>query len=65
MALSRGAAAPLFRYDQLLQYGPIMNAAALAIVENWQAAPPGTVHSIHKDMMRAAFHVSFENDTGR
>ncbi len=53
----RGAAAPLFRYDQLVQYGPIMNAAAQAIVANWQAAPPGTVHSINKDMMRAAFHV--------
>jgi cytochrome P450 len=53
----RGAAAPLFRQDELLQYGPIMAAAAEAIVAKWRAASPGTVHAIHTDMMRAAFYV--------
>jgi len=53
----RGAAAPLFRHDELLQYGPIMSAAAEAAVAQWRSAPPGTVHPIHRDMMRAAFHV--------
>ena len=53
----RGAAAPLFRHDELLQYGPIMSAAADITVAKWRAAPPGTVHPIHTDMMRAAFHV--------
>ena len=41
----RGAAAPLFRHDELLQYGPIMSAAAEATVAKWRAAPPGTVHA--------------------
>ena len=53
----RGAAAPLFRHDELLQYGPIMSAAAETTVANWRAAAPGSVRAIHKDMMRAAFHV--------
>ena len=53
----RGAAAPLFRHDELLRYGPIMSDAAEAAVAQWRAAAPGTVHHIHRDMMRAAFHV--------
>lgn len=53
----RGAAAPLFRHDELLQYGPIMSAAAEATVAHWRAAANGSVRAIHKDMMRAAFHV--------
>jgi cytochrome P450 len=53
----RGAAAPLFRHDELLQYGPVMSAAAEATVANWRTAPPGTIHAVHTDMMRAAFHV--------
>jgi cytochrome P450 len=53
----RGAAAPLFRHDELLQYGPIISAAAEAAVAQWRSALPGTVHPIHRDMMRAAFHV--------
>jgi cytochrome P450 len=53
----RGAAAPLFRHDELLHYGPIMTAAAEATVDRWRAASPGTVRAIDEDMMRAAFHV--------
>jgi cytochrome P450 len=53
----RGAAAPLFRHDELQQYGPIMSAAAEATVARWRAAPPGAVHAINRDMMRAAFGV--------
>ena len=34
----RGAAAPLFRHEELLQYGPIMSAAAEAAVARWRAA---------------------------
>ncbi len=53
----RGAAAPLFRYDELLRYGPIFTAAAEATIARWCASPPDTVHAVHTDMMRAAFHV--------
>jgi cytochrome P450 len=53
----RGAAAPLFRHDELLQYGPIMSAAAEATVAQWRAAAPGTIRAVNRDMMRAAFHV--------
>ena len=53
----RGAAAPLFRHEELLRYGPIMSAAAEATVANWQAAAPSAVRAINKDMMRAAFRV--------
>jgi cytochrome P450 len=52
----RGAAAPLFRHDELLQYGPVMSAAA-TLLPRWRSAAPGTIHAIHRDMMRAAFHV--------
>ena len=37
----RGAAAPLFRHEELLQYGSIMSAAAEATVARWRAARPG------------------------
>jgi cytochrome P450 len=53
----RSAAAPLFRYDELLRYGETFRAAAEATIARWRAAPPGTVHPIHTDMLRAAFHV--------
>lgn len=53
----RGAAAPLFRHEELLHYGPIMSAAAEATVIKWRNAPPGSVHPIHLDMMRAAYRV--------
>lgn len=53
----RGAAAPLFRHEELLQYGSIMSAAADATVAKWRKSAPGSVHPIHLDMMRAAFRV--------
>ena len=53
----RGAAAPLFRHDELLDYGPIMTAAAESVVAGWRAADPGGIQPIHHDMMRAAFRV--------
>jgi cytochrome P450 len=40
----RAAAAPLFRHDELLQYGPIMSGAANATVERWRVASPGIMH---------------------
>ncbi|MGE3840902.1 MAG: cytochrome P450 [Vicinamibacterales bacterium] len=52
----RRVAAPLFRHDELLQYAPVMSAAAEGTVRKWLNAP-GTVHPLHTDMMRAAFHV--------
>ena len=53
----RGAAAPLFHHDSLLDYGPIMTTAAEATVARWRAASSSTVHAINEDMLRAAFHV--------
>jgi cytochrome P450 len=53
----RGAAAPLFRHDELLRYGETFTAAAEAAVARWRASAPGSVHAVHTDMMRAAFHV--------
>jgi len=53
----RGVAAPLFRHDELVHFGAIMSAAAEATVMRWRRSPPGTVHAIPKDMMRAAFSV--------
>jgi len=53
----RGVAAPLFGHEELMQYGPVMSAAAEATVENWRAAAPGAVHYINRDMLRAAFRV--------
>jgi cytochrome P450 len=34
-----------------------MRAAAENIVAKWRAAPPGTIHTVHRDMMRAVFDV--------
>ena len=53
----RGVAAPLFRHEELLQYGPIIAAAADATVARWRAAAAGTIHQINRDMLRAAFGV--------
>jgi cytochrome P450 len=53
----RGAAAPLFRHDELLRYGPIVYEAADATVARWQAAAPGTVHPVSQDMSRVTFQV--------
>jgi cytochrome P450 len=53
----RGAAAPLFRHEELLHYGPVMSAAADKTVAKWAAASPGSIHPIHLDMMRTAYRV--------
>jgi cytochrome P450 len=53
----RTAATPLFRYEELVQYGPAISAAALKTVEKWHAAPAGAVHAIQNDMMHATFEV--------
>ena len=53
----RGAAAPLFRHEELARYTPIMNAAAQATVAKWAVDPAGSVHAMNDDMMGAAFHV--------
>jgi cytochrome P450 len=53
----RSLAAPLFRHDELLEYGAVMSGAAQALVAQWRAAPHGAFHAIDKDMMRAAFQV--------
>ena len=53
----RAAAAPLFRHEELLQYGPIMTASAEATVETWRTNSPGAIRLINKDMMRAAYRV--------
>lgn len=53
----RGAAAPLFHHEELLNYGSIMSAAAEAIVARWRASPAGTIRSVDKDMRNAAFYV--------
>ena len=52
---ARARGRTLFRHEELLHYGPIMSAAAE--VAHWRARRAGTVHAIHRDMMRAAFHV--------
>jgi cytochrome P450 len=53
----RSVAAPLFRHDELMRYGPVMTEAAEATVSTWRSAEPGSIRLINKDMMRAAFHV--------
>jgi cytochrome P450 len=53
----RGAAAPLFRHDELVHFGSVMSAAAETTVARWRQASPGSIHAIQKDMMRAAFNV--------
>ena len=53
----RGAAAPLFRHEEIMRYGDVMGAAAAATVATWRAADPDSVHPIHTHMMRAAFAV--------
>ncbi len=52
----RGAAAPLFRHEELLRYGPIMTAAAEGMVGIWQNERGGR-RAIHRDMLRTAFGV--------
>jgi len=53
----RGAVAPLFRHNELLQYGPAMTAVAEATLQAWRATPPGAVRAIENDMIHAAYEV--------
>ena len=53
----RGAAAPLFHHEELLNYGSIMSAAAEVIIARWRACPAGTIRRVDKDMRSAAFNV--------
>lgn len=53
----RAVAAPLFRHDEILRYGPVMTAAAERVVAVWRAARESSMRPIHTDMMRAAFDV--------
>lgn len=53
----RGAAAPLFRHDELMRYVPIMRQAAEDTVEVWRQTPAAEPRSVSRDMLRAAFGV--------
>jgi cytochrome P450 len=53
----KSAAAPLFQHEELLRHGPIISAAAEAMIAKWRSAAPGSIHSIDLDMMRATFRV--------
>jgi cytochrome P450 len=53
----RGAAAPLFRHEEILRYGSIMTEVAEATVGKWRTTPPASTHAVHQDMLRAVFHV--------
>lgn len=53
----RGAAAPLFRHDELMRYVPVMYAAADAMVGTWRDAPVDDIRFINRDMLHAAFGV--------
>lgn len=53
----RAVAAPPFRHSELMQYGSVMTEAAEATVSTWRASESSTSRPIHKDMLRASFHV--------
>ncbi|MFZ1813191.1 MAG: cytochrome P450 [Rhizobiaceae bacterium] len=53
----RSLAAPMFRHEQLLAYGPIMNEAARMLCSDWRAAPEGAIRDISADASKATFHV--------
>ncbi len=52
----RQTAAPMFRHAEILNYVPIMSAAAENVVERWRASE-GPVHMIDVDMTRATYDV--------
>lgn len=56
----RGAAAPLFRHDELMRYVPVMRSAAESMVEIWRDTPAHETRAINRDMLRAAFGVISE-----
>ncbi len=53
----RAVAAPPFRHSELMQYGSVMTEAAEATVSNWRQSETSVPRPIHKDMLRASFHV--------
>jgi cytochrome P450 len=53
----RGAAAPLFRHDELMRYVPVMSDSAERTIENWRTAPEDEYRPINRDMMRATFGI--------
>jgi cytochrome P450 len=56
----RQAAAPIFRYSDILQYAPAMVRAAERLVVTWRAAPPGSQQPIDRQMTEATFNVIAE-----
>ena len=61
----RGAAAPLFRYDELLQYGPIMNAAARSDRRELAGSRAGTRPQHPQGYDAGGISRHFEHDAGR
>jgi len=53
----RGAAAPLFRHDELMRYVPNMQEAAERTVDKWRTAPENETQYINRDMLHTAFGV--------
>src|SRR5689334_1597359 len=56
----RQTAAPIFRHADILQYAPVMAAAAEGLVAEWRKSPPGVVHQVDDDMTRVTFRVIAE-----
>lgn len=56
----RGAAAPLFRHEELMRYVPVMRKSAAEMVQTWRDTPEGETRYINRDMLRAAFGVISE-----
>ena len=53
----RGAAAPLFRHDELMRYVPVMRESAESMVDAWRNTSAGEARFINRDMLHAAFSV--------
>jgi cytochrome P450 len=53
----RGVVAPLFRHEELLQYGQVMTASAEATVMTWRTENTGEIRAVNRDMLRAVFRV--------
>ncbi len=53
----RRAVAPLFRYKELLRYGPVVQKAAADTIVNWRNAARGESRLMNKDMFHAAYFV--------
>ena len=53
----RALTAPLFRYQELLRYVPVMQGAADEVIATWRQDSRGAPRAINRDMIRAAFAV--------